>query len=579
MSNFDLIPLRTKLAEYASEGRTMLLPALHAAQDLYGYVPQEAAIEIGTVLKVPLADVYGVIEFYSMLYDRPVGKRVIQICSDPTCAMAGADTLLDAVGAQLELAVDQNSSGGVFSVERGPCLGMCDHAPAVSVDGNVFGEVGLDQIDAICRGEGRKMPVRVYSEKPLLTANCFNGERTNLEQYQHSGGYRAFIKSLEMLPQDVIAEVKASGIVGRGGAAFPTGIKWESAAQAPGEIKYVICNADESEPGTFGNRVLMEYDPHRILEGLLIAAYAVGARKGYIYVRGEYLQSYRALQDAIEEANQAGYFGKAIMGSSFTFEIELRLGAGAYICGEETSLFESIEGKRGFPRIKPPYPTTEGLFGRPTVINNVETLANIPYIIENGAPAYRLFGTPKSPGTKLFCLSGDVARPGLYELPLGASLRHLVFDLAGGLRSKQKLQAVLFGGAAGAFAGPNSLNLRLSFEDLEAAGLPLGAGAIIVIDESRDLRDILLRLGRFFAHESCGKCYPCQLGTQRQLEILERLASGQSLAGDRERLRDVGLTMTDASICGLGQTAAMAALSALKLWPDMFETNGGVHAF
>jgi NADH-quinone oxidoreductase subunit F len=262
--------------------------------------------------------------------------------------------------------------------------------------------------------------------------------------------------------------------------------------------------------------------------------------------------------------------GTDILGSGFDFEVELRLGAGAYICGEETALFESIEGKRGFPRVKPPFPTTHGLFGQPTAINNVETLCNVPLILTEGAAGYRQIGTERSPGPKLFCVSGDVARPALYEAPFGVTLRHLLYDLAGGLRPGRSLQAVLFGGAAGAFATARELDVKLTFEDLRAAGLPLGSGVVMVFDDTRDLRDALRRLGHFFAHESCGKCYPCQLGTQRQAEILERVAAGQARRGDAERLTDVGWTMTDASLCGLGQTAATAVLSALKLWPDLF---------
>jgi NADH-quinone oxidoreductase subunit F len=331
-----------------------------------------------------------------------------------------------------------------------------------------------------------------------------------------------------------------------------------------------VCNADESEPGTFKDRVLMEGDPQRVLEGMAIAAYAVGAREGFIYVRGEYPSAYHILESAVTEAREGGWLGENILGSDFSFDVELRMGAGAYICGEETALFESIEGKRGFPRIKPPFPTTHGLFGKPTAINNVETLCNLPYILEYGAAAYRRIGTEKSPGPKLFCVSGDVARPGLYEVPFGITLRHLLYDLAGGLRSEPALQAVLFGGAAGAFATAKDFDVPLTFEDLRAAGLPLGSGVVMVFDETRDLRDVLKRLARFFAHESCGKCYPCQLGTQRQLEILERIAAGHLGPGDADCLADVGWTMTDASICGLGQTAATAVLSAMKLWPEMF---------
>jgi NADH-quinone oxidoreductase subunit F len=374
-----------------------------------------------------------------------------------------------------------------------------------------------------------------------------------------------------MKPEDVIGEVKASGLVGYGGAAFPTGVKWEGAARAPGGPKYVVCNADESEPGTFKDRLLLEEDPHRIIEGMVIAAYAIDASKGYIYVRGEYPYAFRVMQEAVGAARQADYLGKNLLGSGFEFDIEVRLGAGAYVCGEETALFESIEGKRGFPRIKPPFPTTQGLFGSPTVINNVETLCNVPLILQQGAADYRKIGTEKSPGSKLFCVSGRVQRPGLYEVPFGVTLRHLLFDLAGGLKEGCVLQAVLLGGAAGAFATEKDLDVPMSFEGFRAAGLPLGSGAVMVFDDTADMLDVLRRLAAFFAHESCGKCYPCQLGTQRQYEILERVAARRSLPGDADRLADVGWTMTDASLCGLGQTAALAVLSAMKLWPEIFE--------
>jgi NADH-quinone oxidoreductase subunit F len=315
----------------------------------------------------------------------------------------------------------------------------------------------------------------------------------------------------------------------------------------------------------------MEEDPHRTIEGMIISAHAVGASRGYIYVRGEFPYAFKVMGNALEEARQASIIGANILGSGLDFDVEMRLGAGAYICGEETALLESIEGKRGFPRIKPPFPTTHGLFGKPTVINNVETFCNVPLILERGAAEYRKTGTDRSPGPKLFCVSGQIQRPGLYEVAFGATLRHLLFDLAGGLKPGRKLQAVLLGGAAGAFATEKDLDVILSFENLSAAGLPLGSGAVMVFDDSADLRDALKRIARFFADESCGKCYPCQLGARRQYEILERAEAGLSLAGDCERLSDVGATMIDASLCGLGQTAAMAVLSGMKLWPEMFD--------
>lgn len=376
-----------------------------------------------------------------------------------------------------------------------------------------------------------------------------------------------------MAPAEVVAAIKGSGLVGRGGAAFPTGIKWEGAAGAPGTPKYVVCNADKSEPGTFKDRVLLLDDPHTVLEGMLIAGYAIGSDRGYIYLRGEYPYIQPVLENALAEARGNGLLGTNILGSEFSFDIEIQLGAGAYICGEETALFESVEGKRGFPRVKPPFPTTYGLFGKPTVINNVETLFNVPFILSRGVSEYRSIGTEKSPGPKLFCVSGDVSRAGVYEIPFGVTLRELL-EMAGGVRDGRKLQAILFGGAAGAFATPDQLDVKLTFEDLRAAGLSLGSGVVMLFDDSRDLRSVLRDLGRFFAHELCGKCYPCQMGTQRQMEILERVAAGETLSGDVERLQDVGWTMTDASLCGLGQTAAGAVLSAIKLWPALFAPSG-----
>jgi NADH-quinone oxidoreductase subunit F len=576
MSDLDLNRLHSALEEIALQGRPGLLPALQTAQEIYGYLPEPVAAEVGRILRVPLVDVYGVIDFYSMLYREPVGRTVLRVCDDPACALAGSGALLESLGQRLEVDLDQVSADGSITLERSPCLGLCEHAPAVLAGTAAVPKADPNRLEDILNGNGSQVGNTVAGDVRLLTENCGAGQPADLRTYQAGGGYQGLKKALSLTPQEVIGEVKTSGLVGRGGAAFPTGVKWEGAAQAPGEPKYLVCNADESEPGTFKDRVLMEGDPHRTLEGMIIAGYAVGAKRGYLYVRGEYPQAADALRRAVEEAQSNGFLGQGILGSDFDFEVEIRLGAGAYICGEETALFESIEGKRGFPRVKPPFPTTNGLFGKPTAINNVETLCNVPFILSQGADKYRRLGTQKSPGTKLFCLSGDVVRPGLYEVPFGVTLRHLLFDLAGGIKDGGELGAVLLGGAAGTFAAQDKLDVRLTFEDLQAAGLSLGSGVAMVFDQRRDLRDVLLRLARFFAHESCGKCYPCQIGTQRQYEILQRLASGDPLPGDRERLEDVGWTMSDASLCGLGQTAATALLSAMDLWPELFNGNSRV---
>ncbi|GAP17446.1 NAD(P)H-dependent oxidoreductase subunit E [Levilinea saccharolytica] len=568
MNEIDLTLLEPVLQTYGPQGRTALLPALHAAQDLYGYLPEPVAEAVARALHVPLADVHGVIEFYAMFYPQKVAQTVLHVCNDPACGMAGADALFKNLTSRVELNLDA-PSGTSVTVERAPCLGLCEHAPALMVQGAQVAQADRRSYEDLVRGRLPRPRTLVGGDIAILTANCGKNRPTTLEEYTQSGGYSGLRRALQSSPAEIIAEVKASGLVGRGGAAFPTGLKWEGAANASGDPKYVVCNADEAEPGTFKDRVLMENDPHRILEGLLICAYAVGASYGYWYIRGEYTAQMEIVTHAVEEARQAGILGGSVLGSPFHFDMEIRRGAGAYICGEETALFESIEGKRGFPRIKPPFPTTHGLFGRPTVINNVETLANLPYILAHGAAQYRQMGTEKSPGPKLFCLSGDVVRPGLYEVPFGVTFDHLLNDLAGGVRGGE-LKAALFGGAAGAFATPQHLGVRLTFEDLRAAGLPLGSGVITVFNQHRDLRDVLLRLGHFFADESCGKCYPCQLGTQRQYEILQRVAAGSPLPEDVARLQDVGWTMTDASLCGLGQTAASAVLSAMRHWPELF---------
>jgi len=555
MTDTDLAPLHSAIETYIPLGRSGLLPALHAAQKLYGWLPEEAAAQVAKSLRVPLADAHGVIEFYSLFYNEAIGKRIIRVCTDQACALKGADGLLDHLCKQHNVESGQTTPERTLTIEASPCLGLCEQAPAVWTMDSGRWTVGDGS------SESDRPRSMVYGQTRLLTANCGNGT-TSLAKY---GEYSALQKALGMKREDVINEVKASGLVGRGGAAFPTGVKWEGAAKAEGDQKYVVCNADESEPGTFKDRVLLLDDPHRTIEGMRIAAYAIGASKGYVYLRGEYPYILPVLENALGEARDAGYLNE-------DFDIEIRLGAGAYICGEETALFESIEGKRGLPRVKPPFPTTNGLFDKPTVINNVETLCNVPLIINKGAAGYRMIGTEKSPGSKLFCVSGDVGRPGVYEVPFGVTLREML-EMAGGVAGRKKLQAVLFGGAAGAFATSAHLDVKLTFEDLRAAGLPLGSGVVMLFDDTRDLRDVLKRLGHFFAHESCGKCYPCQMGTQRQKEILIRIADGKTLEGDIQRLQDVGWTMTDASLCGLGQTAAGAVLSAMKLWPEMFEVG------
>lgn len=575
VGNPQAAALEGVLCEYGPRGRTMLLEALHDAQAIYdGWLPGPVLARIARALNVPLADVYGVTEFYDMFHTHPVGRASVRVCQDGPCMMAGGDALLAGLAHGLGVGPGETTADGRYTVEPVRCLGLCDRAPAALVNLRRHAPADPANLGALLDGRAADAPGesrgRTGGLVKIALANVGIVDPTSLDDYLAQGGMAALRKALrEMTPDDVIREVMASKLVGRGGAAFATGLKWQFAVSNPGP-RYVICNADESEPGAFKDRVLMEGDPYRVLEGLLLACYAVGAERAFVYVRGEYRLGYERFTQAVRRLDEAGYLCGESRGGNFACSIEVRRGAGAYVCGEETALMESIEGKRGFPRLRPPFPTDAGLWGRPTVINNVETLAKVAPIIMHGARWYNALGTPDSAGTKLFAVSGSVVRPGVYEVPFGVPLRHLIFDLAGGLQPGRSVQAILTGGAAGSFLTPEHLDTSLTFEDYRKVGGTIGAGTVIVLDDTDDLRQVLARIGSFFAHESCGKCYPCQMGTQRQAEILARVARGQARPGDAADLIELAGVMTDTSICGLGQAAPMAILNAYQHWPELF---------
>ncbi len=566
----DLSLLQPVLQKYEGQQRDALLPLLHEAQAIYGWLPREVQEAIGRTLHVPLAEIHGVIEFYTMFYNQPTARRVIRVCEDPACQLRGAQTVMRALERELGLTHGQTSADGAVTYEHVPCLGMCEHAPCALNGDKPAGNLTPEVISAFLAGTHPEPSARVYGGPFYMLGRVGKVNPVSLADYEAHGGYRALKKAVAQTPEEVITAVEQSGIVGRGGAMFPTGRKWRFTRAAAGAVKHIVVNADESEPGTFKDRVLLEEDPFAVVEAATLAGYAVGAERGWIFVRGEYPRAFARLQTAVQQARAAGYLGRNVLGKAgFHFDIKVRLGAGAYICGEETALFEAIEGKRGFPRIKPPFPTTHGLFQQPTAINNVETLVAALVAFDMGVTAWRQHGTEQSPGTKLFCLSGHVTRPGVYEVPFGLTVRELI-EMAGGVKDGRSLQAILMGGAAGVFITPDSLDMPLTYEDARATGVPLGSGVIMLFDETADLRHTLYQLAHFFAHESCGKCFPCQLGTQRQMEILHRIThNGGVRAGDRQALLDIGLTMTETSLCGLGQTAASAILSALKQWPEL----------
>ena len=576
-ATIDMTALEPILKRYRGRGRESLLPLLHEAQVINGWLPPEIQEAIGETLRVPLSDIHGVVEFYSMFYNEPMGKRVIRVCNDPACHMAGGPAVRLAIEERLGLKPGETTEDGMIGYETVPCLGMCEHAPNALNGDRPAGDLTPADVDAFLTGMYPEPEPKIYGGPLVKLARAGKIDPTSLDAFVKHDGYKALRKALTMTPEEILAMMKGSDLLGRGGAMFPVGLKWEMTRNAPGHPseKHIVANADESEPGTFKDRALMEQDPFSLIEAMTIAGYTVGAENGWIFLRGEYPRCYARLKNAIEKAREAGYLGHNILGRrGFNFDIELRLGAGAYICGEETALFEAIEGKRGFPRIKPPFPTTHGLFQQPTAVNNIETLAATVAILNMGVEQWHKLGTAGSPGTKWFCVSGRVFRPGVYEVPFGLTVRQLI-QMAGGVIGKE-VQAVLLGGAAGVFIGPRRLDTPLTYEDAKAQGFPIGSGVIMVFDEAVDLRESMYMLTRFFAHESCGKCYPCALGTQRQMEIIERILHyGGPRSDDKKDLREIGLTMTQTSLCGLGQTAGLAVMSAIDRWPELFAPDGG----
>jgi NADH-quinone oxidoreductase subunit F len=565
--------------------RHLLLPALQAVQARVGWISEGALGYVCTRLNVPPADAWAVATFYALLATSPRPKRVVHVCDDVACKCRGADAVIALLEKTAGPAHSHALDGDRVTMPddaavwmRTPCLGMCEQAPAalVTIAGrepseHLLGGVTAERIGEILGGRSpiastappapRQPPADLF-----LLRRVGRVDATSLDAYRESGGFAALARALDMGAEAVIAEVTASKLMGRGGAAFPTGRKWDAVRTQPATPHYLICNADESEPGTFKDRVLMEHDPFAIVESMAIAACATGCGQGYIYIRGEYPLAAARLQHAIDQSRAAGFLGKNMLGRGVSFDIEIRRGAGAYICGEETAIFESIEGRRGEPRNKPPFPAQAGLFGKPTVVNNVETLANVPRIVLEGGAAFARIGTPASTGTRLFCLSGSIQAPGVYEVPFGTTLGALI-DLAGGLPPGRTLQAVLLGGAAGTFLRPDELDLVLSHEHTREAGTTLGSGVVLVVDDTADVRALVLRIAAFFRDESCGQCVPCRVGTVRQEEALHRIARKRPRGGlptELALLDEVGVAMRDASICGLGQTAYAAVESAIK---------------
>ncbi|MCE5186824.1 MAG: NADH-quinone oxidoreductase subunit NuoF [Planctomycetaceae bacterium] len=518
----------------------------------------------------------------------------LTLCDGPTCIHNQSKQLHQVLDAEIKNRGVQN-----VSIHLSGCLGMCKKGPILIVNPGytMYGNVKAADIPEIVQShlvEGKPVArltiiedhlynrffrifgdVDFFGKQMRITLrNCGIIDPENIDDYLSVRGYEALAKVLtNMKPQDVIAEVKKSGLRGRGGAGFPTGLKWEFTAKAVNGDKYVICNADEGDPGAFMDRGTIEGDPHTVLEGMIIGGYAIGAKKGIVYIRAEYPLAIKRLEKAMDAARQCGFLGKNILGTDFSFDIEIRLGAGAFVCGEETALIHSIEGSRGMPRPRPPFPAVSGLFGKPTLINNVETWANIPVVILDGGDWFSSIGTETSKGTKVFALAGKVRNTGMVEVPMGTTLREIVYDIGGGIPNGKKLKAIQTGGPSGGCLPEQYLDTQIDYESLAKAGSIMGSGGMIVIDEDSCMVGLAKFFIEFTQDESCGKCTPCREGTKRMLEILTRITRGEGRPGDIEKLERLGGMIKKSSLCGLGQSAPNPVLSTIKNFRAEYEEH------
>jgi NADH-quinone oxidoreductase subunit F len=576
------------IAHYpAAHRRAAMLWLCHLVQDHAGRLGPEQVEWIAAKLGVRPIDVYEVVTFYPMLSPSPRGRFQIKVCRTLSCDLAGCGGLIRAVKDRLGIGVDETTPDGRFTLLTFECLADCANGPAVMVNDEHFHRMTPEKLTALIgeldrsdRLEPRPLPEPLpphpAEKRVLLERIAQPGYGGTLDEYAAAGGYAALKKALAMKPDDIVQEVLNSKLRGRGGAGFPTGMKWKFVDRKSGKPVYLICNGDESEPGTFKDRVLLHHEPHLLLEGVIISAFAVGAHTAYIYLRGEFPKAVDILERAIADARARGLLGKNILGSGFDLEVHLHRGAGAYICGEETGLIESLEGKRSYPRIKPPFPAVQGLFGCPTVVNNVETLCNVPLIVGNGSAWFSALGVAGSSGTRIVCVSGRVKNPGYYEIELGKlTLRQLIFEVCGGLPEGRTLKGVIPGGSSMPVLTPDKIDVALDFDSLAKAGSMAGSGGIIVLDDTVDAVDATLNVAQFYAHESCGQCTPCREGTLWMEKILRRMQAGGGLAGDADLLHEIADQIDGKTICPLGEAAAWPVKAFVSKYRKDFEAACG----
>jgi NADH-quinone oxidoreductase subunit F len=567
--------------------RSALIPIMLYAQDQFGFLSDELLEEIAKRVGLNLIEVTETLAYYSMLRRKPEGRYHIQVCTNISCMLRGGNELFQHVQKRLGIGNKEVSPNGTFSLEEVECIGACTGAPAIQVNYDFHENLDPSKIDTIFEQleQGKRpKPVSVISgaiherhpAEVVVISRRFGIPNSNkIDVYLQHDGYQALEKALkQMTPDQIIDEVKKSNLRGRGGAGFPAGMKWSFVPkETGGKPKYIIANGDESEPGTSKDRPLMEMDPHQLIEGMVIAGRAVGAERGFVYIRGEYRYVIDIVDAAIAEAYAKGYLGKNIVGSGFNFDLVAHTGAGAYECGEESALMESLEGKRGYPRIRPPFPAVVGLYGCPTVINNVETLSSVPAVILRGGEWYAGLGTPKNGGTRLYAVSGHVNRPGIYELPMGFNMKRMIEEVAGGVPSGKKIKAVVPGGSSCPLLTGDEIDIAMDFDSVAKAGSMLGSGGTVVLDEDTCMVDFARRIMHFYAHESCGWCIPCREGTAWLRKMLDRFHDGGGRAADIPLIDELSKNMLGRTFCPLGDAAAMPTISIVKKWRNEFEEH------
>ncbi len=566
--------------------RSALIPMLMYAQDYYGCVGDDVLAEIARRLDLNMTQVTETMAYYSMLRRQPAGKYHIQVCTNVSCMLRGGNELLAHLKKRLEIGHKEVSSSGTFSLEEVECMGACTGAPCMQVNYDFYEDLTPILVDELLEQLQTGMKTKPAActtgslherneiEVPVISRRFGIPNSRKIDVYRQNDGYKALEKAVkEMAPEAIIEEVKKSNLRGRGGAGFPTGMKWSFVPKDSPKPKYILCNADESEPGTCKDRPLMEHDPHQLIEGIAIAGRAIGSKQGYIYIRGEYRYVLDIMDAALAEAYAAGYLGQNILGTDFSFDLYTHTGAGAYECGEESALMESLEGKRGYPRIKPPFPAVVGLYGCPTVINNVESLSAVPSIILRGGEWYAGLGTPKNGGTRMLCISGHVNRPGIYEVPLGLNMKRAIEELGGGVRDGKKLKAVIPGGSSCPLLKAEEIDISMDYDSVAKAGSMLGSGGMVVIDEDTCMVDLARRIMHFYAHESCGWCIPCREGTAWLRKMLDRFHEGGGRAEDIPLVGELAQNMLGKTFCPLGDAAAMPTISIVKKWKNEFEDH------